>query len=383
MKMRARSLERLLVCVLCLAGTFAGASEITDPALATTTLVEERSPEAERFAVSFVVDVARAAGLEVAAIDVFEAFREGGERADWIETLNKASQQAGLVMVDVSTWSPRDITYLRRPTLLLAREHQGEEAPLQPVRIDFDDRESVPPTISAAAFKPEPMEWARILPLLTKQAVVLVPAGDDEEIFPASKRRLRLGWGIAGAVCFLCAASGFFLFTRPALPDKRNGWLDSAQGVLVVAAPALLAAVAGVAVFSEEDDSALFTPDPTRPYELRSQEVREREDRYDVDRSGFETLLRERGPLLVDARSEDEYAEGTSPGSISLPTFDGASVRLRLAGVPHERPLIVFCSSRSCGRGRAAAAALRSAGFDEVYHYPPGWVELQKWRSAR
>src|SRR5512145_2255193 len=34
--------------------------------------------------------------------------------------------------------------------------------------------------------------------------------------------------------------------------------------------------------------------------------------------------LRDRGALLVDARSPAEYAEGTIPGAINIPIFDNA-----------------------------------------------------------
>ena len=276
MKITAHHWGRVLLEAACIIFLATAPTVSADPSAAVDPVAEERSPEAERFAIESVIAVAREAGLDVAAIDVFEAFRGDGRGSGWLVDLEHASQRAGLAMVDVSGWSPRDIASLRRPTLLLAREHQGEEARLQPVRIDFKGAGVDPPLISSAAMKPESMEWARILPLLFNRAVVLVPPGEAAAVSPRSRERLRLGWGIAGVVCGLCVAVGLLVFNRSSRVRGRGRSWTAVRGPLLVAAPAVVAAVVGVAASSGEDSR--FTPDPARPYELRAEEVREEEE---------------------------------------------------------------------------------------------------------
>lgn len=87
--------------------------------------------------------------------------------------------------------------------------------------------------------------------------------------------------------------------------------------------------------------------------------------------------------LWIDSRFQDEYDARHISGAICIPTFDLSTIRLRLAGIEMDRPIIVYCQDETCGRARSAAAALIRAGFTNVAYYPQGWRELSGWSAIR
>ena len=49
-------------------------------------------------------------------------------------------------------------------------------------------------------------------------------------------------------------------------------------------------------------------------------------------------------PLIIDVRNPEEFAEGTVPGAINIPSH---LIPLRLEEIPKDKPVIVFCQSGS------------------------------------
>jgi len=49
-------------------------------------------------------------------------------------------------------------------------------------------------------------------------------------------------------------------------------------------------------------------------------------------------------PLIIDVRTTEEFATGTVPGAINIPSH---LIPLRLAEIPKDKPVIVFCQSGS------------------------------------
>jgi phage shock protein E len=77
--------------------------------------------------------------------------------------------------------------------------------------------------------------------------------------------------------------------------------------------------------------------------------------------------LVERGALLLDVRTETEYAEKHLDGSLLIPHTDlPARMEEVLAaqGGDKSKPIVVFC--RAGGRAGIAKTALLEAGFTEV-----------------
>lgn len=92
--------------------------------------------------------------------------------------------------------------------------------------------------------------------------------------------------------------------------------------------------------------------------------------------------------VILDTRSEEEYAEGTVPGAICL-DFNGNNfsdgtyrpvrqIRIRYieAGLDYDRDAIMFCKTSI--RGAQTYLALYNAGYRDLKLYDGAWVE---WSS--
>ena len=79
-------------------------------------------------------------------------------------------------------------------------------------------------------------------------------------------------------------------------------------------------------------------------------------------------------PLVIDVRQANEYETGHVPGSIHIAA---GSLPDRLAGLPHDHPIVAICASGL--RAGVAASILRSSGFGDV-----SWVAsgVPAWRAA-
>lgn len=78
--------------------------------------------------------------------------------------------------------------------------------------------------------------------------------------------------------------------------------------------------------------------------------------------AGVKQFREQEGALLLDVRTEEEYAEGHIPGSLNLPLS-----RLANAGhmIPeHNTPIYVHCLSGA--RSRQGAAVLKRMGYNNV-----------------
>lgn len=71
-------------------------------------------------------------------------------------------------------------------------------------------------------------------------------------------------------------------------------------------------------------------------------------------------LLEERGALLLDVRSPEEYASGHVPGAVNVP-YDELEVRLPDLGAATGDPVVVYCEKGP--RASKALGVLRAAGY--------------------
>lgn len=104
---------------------------------------------------------------------------------------------------------------------------------------------------------------------------------------------------------------------------------------------------------------------------------------HDLTKEELSKIVNDGSFLWVDARTPKAYDKAHLDGALLLDRFDASTVRLRLAGIPLDTSIVVYCVDINCGRGRAASAALSKAGFTQVSHYPPGWAELKGWNQIR
>lgn len=81
--------------------------------------------------------------------------------------------------------------------------------------------------------------------------------------------------------------------------------------------------------------------------------------------------LVQKGALLLDVRSPDEFAAGHLPGAVNVPV-DRLEASLKEVGAP-ERPVVVYCHSGR--RSRWAAEILQKNGFKKVHDLGP----MSRW----
>lgn len=78
-------------------------------------------------------------------------------------------------------------------------------------------------------------------------------------------------------------------------------------------------------------------------------------------------------PFVLDVRTADEYASGHVPGAANIP-YD--QVAARLAEVPKDRPVVLYC--RSGRRAGLAAEVLKDQGYRDLRLLEgdmPAWIE--------
>jgi rhodanese-related sulfurtransferase len=80
------------------------------------------------------------------------------------------------------------------------------------------------------------------------------------------------------------------------------------------------------------------------------------------------------GPLLLDVREDNEFAEVRVPGAVLVPT---SAFMNRVGELPADRPLLVICHMG--GRSAAVAGYLIRAGRPDVVNVAGG---MDAWERA-
>ncbi len=84
----------------------------------------------------------------------------------------------------------------------------------------------------------------------------------------------------------------------------------------------------------------------------------------EVARAADAHRLVEKGAVLLDVRSEEEFAQGHLPGAVNIPAFQLPG-RLDEVGMK-SRQVVVYCASGE--RSAWAAKLMRANGFRHVYN---------------
>lgn len=85
-------------------------------------------------------------------------------------------------------------------------------------------------------------------------------------------------------------------------------------------------------------------------------------------------LINRKNAQIVDTRSPEEFGKGSLPNAKNIPL---AAVAQRTGELKKDRPVILVCNTGTSAT--RAAAALRSAGFAEVYVLGGG---IAAWKEA-
>lgn len=87
--------------------------------------------------------------------------------------------------------------------------------------------------------------------------------------------------------------------------------------------------------------------------------------------------------LFLDVRRPEEFAELHIPRALNVPEEiledDRALEKTGLLGLPRERQILVYCSTRRCDASLRAARRLRALGFVRVFAFLGGF---QAWDEA-
>jgi rhodanese-related sulfurtransferase len=91
----------------------------------------------------------------------------------------------------------------------------------------------------------------------------------------------------------------------------------------------------------------------------------------------LDRLDRGEAPLIIDARSQAEFAAGHVPGAVNIP-FDQIARRAAEVPGPRDREVILYCGHGP--RAWIAGAALRYAEFRRIVYLRGHWTA---WRRKR
>ncbi|KEA62134.1 Phage shock protein E [Marinobacterium lacunae] len=79
--------------------------------------------------------------------------------------------------------------------------------------------------------------------------------------------------------------------------------------------------------------------------------------------TGWEKIAN--GALLVDVRTEQEYASGHLDGALLIP-YQQIVEQFAARDIPKDQPVVLYC--RSGNRAGIAEAALREAGYTQLFN---------------
>ena len=95
-----------------------------------------------------------------------------------------------------------------------------------------------------------------------------------------------------------------------------------------------------------------------------------------ISASELHSLLGQPGVVLIDARPEKVYRQGTIPGSLSLPlhyAVEGGTLSI----LKSARRVIVFCSNMHCNASKEQGVALGTRGIERITIYEGG---VEEWK---
>lgn len=91
-------------------------------------------------------------------------------------------------------------------------------------------------------------------------------------------------------------------------------------------------------------------------------------DRYDINIEQLQQMV-QKGAILVDVRSPQEYEEGHLENSVLIPEYEMKSTALKI--IPDKNQLIiVYCSSGI--RSKKAQRILWQMGYTQIYNLYQG-----------
>lgn len=95
----------------------------------------------------------------------------------------------------------------------------------------------------------------------------------------------------------------------------------------------------------------------------------------DIDVETFSKFANENKGIVVDVRTDEEFAQGHIDGAKQFNFFD-ESFEANIVKLPKDKPLYVYC--RSGNRSGKATKFLVSQGYTKVYNLVGGYMAWSK-----
>ncbi|MDZ7744791.1 MAG: rhodanese-like domain-containing protein [Candidatus Saccharibacteria bacterium] len=83
--------------------------------------------------------------------------------------------------------------------------------------------------------------------------------------------------------------------------------------------------------------------------------------------------------VVIDVLAPESYEARHIPGAINIPNGPELIHEVEKQNIDKDTPLVVYCSSATCGASPAAAASIEKAGFTNVADFDDG---LAGWQDA-
>lgn len=294
--------------------------------------------------------------------------------------------QSGVAARVMGRLTPQDLRQLPGPAILRVRVAEDSDAAEHYILLEQVDRDQA--IISASRLTGQPVPLLDLAALWSGDAIVLASSDAELDRFaPGAVSGARWPIGIALVIGLALFAAGLRLNLAAAKATPLNRrWRRlrrvAVQAVVLIAVVGIGASVYAIG-FAQDRVGAVRAQAEHIPHtfiDFRDEQAPVIDHTsHDLTKDELAAFLAKDQIQWVDARTRKEFDKDHLPGAILLDRFDASTVRLRLAGIPRDTTLVVYCVNIDCGRGRAASAALAKAGFTQVSHYPPGWAELKGW----
>lgn len=90
-------------------------------------------------------------------------------------------------------------------------------------------------------------------------------------------------------------------------------------------------------------------------------------------------VVAERRGMILDARAQAEYEAGHITGAVNMYAIEPEGYVERIAGIPRDTLVVIYCSNPHCPYGRDLAEFLGAFGFTNMLLYDDGWDD---WSGA-
>lgn len=91
-----------------------------------------------------------------------------------------------------------------------------------------------------------------------------------------------------------------------------------------------------------------------------------------LNKTQFEQAIQDKGVVLIDVRTPEEFAQGAIEGAKNIDFFNQQNFIKQISSLDKSEPVYVYC--RSGNRSMKAARQLVSLGFEKVYDLAGGYM---------